>query len=114
MTQIELLALLKELIVETAAKAHPGRKEEFAKMQTLIESKVTLDAPLATLGWDSLQFTWLLVAVEERLKIDTSTISLFDLFTVEDLLKELQMLINNGNENQYDRLQANRCTAELA
>lgn len=93
MTQEQILSVVKELILELNEKANPSQAKEFSKLKSLIDQKVTPDTPLASLGWDSLQMTFLLVAIEKRLDIDTSTSSLFDLFTVGDLLTELQTLV---------------------
>ncbi len=38
--------------------------------------------------------TWLLVRIEERFDIDTTNLSLFDMFTIGDLLGKLEPLIN--------------------
>ena len=59
-----------------------------------MDAKVTPDSPLSALGWDSLQMTMLLLAVEEKLGIDTSNVSLFDLYTIGDFLSELQILMD--------------------
>ncbi|MBL7714414.1 MAG: acyl carrier protein [Bdellovibrionales bacterium] len=85
---------MKELVVELNAKANPSQAKEFAKLKNIVDEKVTLDSPLASLGWDSLQMTFLLVALEERLGIDTSTLSMFDLFSVGDFVAELETLVN--------------------
>lgn len=93
MTQEEILVVLKELVVESIAKANPVHAKELSKLRSIVDNDVKPDSPLASLGWDSMQMTWLLVAVEEKLKIDTSTLSLFDLYTIGDFLTELQNLV---------------------
>ncbi|MCM0605642.1 MAG: acyl carrier protein [Xanthomonadaceae bacterium] len=92
MTQDQILVVLKELVIELNTKSNPAHLKEFAKLKTLIDEKITPDTPLAALGWDSLQMTFLLVSIEERLDIDTSGLSLFDLFTIGDFLSELEAL----------------------
>lgn len=103
MTQEQILAVVKELIIELNEKSNPSHAKEFSKLRSIIDEKVTIDSPLASLGWDSLQMTFLLFALEKRLDIDTSTSSLFDLFTVGDLLTELQKLIQQ-RDNERGRL----------
>lgn len=105
MTQEQILTVVKEIIVELNEKANPSQAKEFARLRTLTDQKVTPETPLASLGWDSLQMTFLLVAIEKRLDIDTSTSSLFDLFTVGDLLTELQTLVAQ-REAERGRLHA--------
>ena len=94
-TRTELLDVFKEIVCETAAKAHPIQAEELAKLRNHLETGLNPDSPLSSLGWDSMQMTWLLVRLEERFDIDTSSLLIFDLFTVGDLLDELQKLIIN-------------------
>ena len=92
MAQPELLAILKDVVVAAAQKSDPGSTEDQAAVRARVEASLTVDAPLAQLGWDSLKMTWVLVRLEERLGIDTSSLSMFDLFTVGDLLRELELL----------------------
>ncbi len=94
MTQDEILKILRELIVELSQKANPSDAKEISKLKSIIGENITPSSPLSALGWDSLQMTFLLVAIEERFQIDTSTISLFDLFTIGDFLTEIQNLLN--------------------
>jgi acyl carrier protein len=94
MTQNELLAVLKELVVDTANQGSPALAADLAALRTKVDGAVTVDSPLGSLGWDSMHMTWILVRVEERFDIDTSSLSLFDLFTVGDLLRELLALIH--------------------
>lgn len=98
MTQTELLDIFKEIVCDTAAKAHPTQAEELDKLRTHLEAGLSPESPLSTLGWDSMQMTWLLVRLEERFDIDTSSLSMFDLFTVGDLLEELQKLIDQREQ----------------
>ncbi|MBS1963044.1 MAG: acyl carrier protein [Bdellovibrionales bacterium] len=92
MSQEEILSILREVVTERIAKASPGDAQELSKLRTIVNKDVTPDSPLSALGWDSLQMTWLLVAIEERLDIDTSSVSLFDLYSVGDFLSEIQLL----------------------
>jgi acyl carrier protein len=92
MKQEEILKILRELIVELSA--NPANAKEASKLKSILDESITPDAPLSVLGWDSMQMTFLLVSIEDRLKIDTSTISILDLFTVGDFLTEIQKLVN--------------------
>lgn len=94
MSQDEMLTVLKELVVELSAKANPTHGKEISKLKSIVDAKVTPQSPLSALGWDSLQMTMLLLAVEEKFGIDTSNVSLFDLYTIGDFLTELQTLMN--------------------
>ena len=92
MSQEEILHVLREVVAERIAKASPGDVHELSKFRSIADQSVKPESPLSALGWDSLQMTWLLVALEERLDIDTSSISLFDLYSVGDFLSEIQLL----------------------
>lgn len=94
MSQDQMLSVLKEIVVEMSEKSNPTHAKEISKLRSIVDSKITPDSPLSALGWDSLQMTMLLVAVEERLGIDTSNVSLFDLYTIGDFLSELQTLVD--------------------
>jgi acyl carrier protein len=95
MTQLELLAILAELVKDAPSSGKPGQARELAELGARIKSSaVTLDSPLSEFGWDSVQMTWILIRLEERYDIDTSTVSMFNLFTVGDLMSELTTLIN--------------------
>jgi acyl carrier protein len=94
MTKNDLLVVLKDVVVAAGDKSDPTHTPESAELRARVEASLTVDAPLAQLGWDSLRMTWVLVRLEERLNIDTSSLSLFDLFTVGDLLEELEALTN--------------------
>ncbi len=94
MNQEEMLSILKEIVVELSEKANPVHGKEISKLRSIVDAKVTPDSPLSALGWDSLQMTMLLLAVEEKLGIDTSNVSLFDLYTIGDFLSELQILMD--------------------
>ena len=94
-TQEELLAVLKDIIAGADATGNPAIAAELAGLRARVSGSFTMESPLAQVGWDSLEMTWVLVRLEERLGIDTSSLSLFSIFTVGDLLRELQLLANN-------------------
>lgn len=94
MTRTELLEVLGQMVVEITVRHSPERASERDAILADLRTRLTPDASLFELGWDSMQLTWLLVRVEERFDIDTSTLSLLDLFTVDDLLRELQVRID--------------------
>jgi acyl carrier protein len=96
-TETELLSVVKGLVVLMATNEMAKTEDSEIKLAALRESVEThlhADAPMAQLGWDSVQMTWLLVRLEERYDIDTSTLSMFEMFTVGDLLRSLVPLIN--------------------
>jgi len=94
MTRTALLDIFKEIVCETAEKAYPKQAEELETLKKNLEAGLNPESPLNSLGWDSMQMTWLLVRLEERFNIDTSSLMIFDLFTVGDLLDEIQKLIS--------------------
>jgi acyl carrier protein len=98
-SRAELLKVFKDIVCETAAKAHPSQAVELDTLRAHLESGLDLESPLSSLGWDSMQMTWLLVRLEEHFDIDTSHLSIFDLFTIGDLLDELQNLIADREEH---------------
>jgi acyl carrier protein len=97
-TQADILTALKELVVDSADSASPGHAPQLAALRDRIDS-INAETPLAKIGWDSIQMTWVLIALEERFSIDTSMLSLFDMFSVGDLLRELQPLVNQARAN---------------
>jgi acyl carrier protein len=94
MTQDELLSALKEVVVKMMSKANPGQTD-LTPYREKVEATLNQNSLLSSLGWDSLQMTFLLVEIEDRFGIDTSNLSLLDLYTIGDLLAELQTLIEN-------------------
>lgn len=87
--------MIKELVIKMAAdETAKGDEAKLAAVRETVETHLHAEAPIAQLGWDSVQMTWLLVRLEERYGIDTSTLSMFDMFTVGDLLRALVPLIN--------------------
>jgi acyl carrier protein len=93
-TNEDLLAILKELAVDIASNVDPAYAKQLAALRDRVENLSDIESPLADLGWDSVQMTWLLIRLEERLGIDTSSLSLFDMYTVGDLLRAVQRLID--------------------
>ena len=86
MSPDSLLTVIKEIATEVQV-TETGL--EAATVRADFDARLRLDAPLTELGWDSVRLTWLLVRLEERFDIDTSGISMYDLFVVEDLVREL-------------------------
>ena len=93
----DLLQILKEVVLATSDGGDPSMAKELYAMRSSLSASVTLDTPLQELGFDSMQMTWVLVRLEERLEIDTSSVSLFNLFTVGDLVRSLQPLVDERN-----------------
>ncbi len=79
---------------ETAASENPVAK--LAELKKKLDERVNVDSPLGEIGWDSVQMTWVLIRLEERYDIDTSNLSIFDMFTVGDLLRSLIPLIEEA------------------
>ncbi|MBL9038750.1 MAG: acyl carrier protein [Archangium sp.] len=94
MQNLELLQLIKDTTLEIVEREMRPPPDELARLRTQINDTLTVEAPLSELGWDSVRMTWLLVRLEERLAIDTSTLSLYELFTVGDLLQQLQVRLD--------------------
>ena len=93
MTEVELLGLLQEMFVDLTVRHSPEKADQREALLADARTRLHAEATLLETGWDSMQLTWLLVRIEERFDIDTSTLSLFDLFTIGDLLRELQVRI---------------------
>jgi acyl carrier protein len=98
-TNEELLELVKDTALKVAEREHPGDAKSMDALRAQIHERLTLDAPLSELGWDSARMTWLLVRLEERLNIDASDISLYELFTVGDLLERLRQRLPKDATN---------------
>ena len=88
---------LDELILEMLVDERFIRPEETEATRSKLATQFVADRPLAELGWDSMQLPALLVRAEDRWAIDASDLSVFDLFTVGDLVEAL-----------YDRVTAVR------
>ena len=59
-------------------------------MRDRLETEFVSETPLPELGWDSIQFAALLVRAEDRYGLDTSDLSVFDIFTVGDLVTAIE------------------------
>ncbi|MCB9675784.1 MAG: hypothetical protein H6737_11740 [Alphaproteobacteria bacterium] len=90
MDKAELLEVVKDLATEVTASETNADEAATRALRAELDASIRAEAPLTELGWDSVRLTWLLVRIEERFDIDTSTLSLYDLFTVDDLLVELK------------------------
>ena len=95
----ELLELVKSTALALVERETRPSKEELVTQREWMDKELTAEAPLADLGWDSAKMTWLLVRLEEELKIDTSTMSLYELFTVGDLLDSLNACLAESEES---------------
>jgi acyl carrier protein len=91
-TREQLLELIKTLALAIHQRETRASQDEIAELRQWMDRELTSEAPLASLGWDSIRMTWLLVRLEEELDIDTSKLSLYELFTVGDLLDRLTSL----------------------
>jgi acyl carrier protein len=91
-TREQLLELIKTLALAIHQRETRASREEISELRQWMDRELTPEAPLASLGWDSIRMTWLLVRLEEELDIDTSKMSLYELFTVGDLLDRLTSL----------------------
>jgi acyl carrier protein len=89
-TKSDLLQLIKDTAVQIIERETRPPQEELTALRKQLDERLISEAPLSELGWDSIHMTWLLVRLEEQLDIDTSTLSLYELFTVGDLLEQLQ------------------------
>lgn len=89
-TREELLELIKATAIALIERETRPPQSELDERREWMDRELTEEAPIADLGWDSAKMTWLLVRLEEELDIDTSGLSLYELFTVGDLLDKLQ------------------------
>jgi acyl carrier protein len=90
MSREDLLELIKTTALALVERETRPSPEELANTRAWMDRELREDTPLAELGWDSAKMTWLLVRLEDVLGIDTSTMSLYELFTVGNLLDGLQ------------------------
>jgi acyl carrier protein len=93
MTRDELLQVVKDTALALIERENVDGRVDLDAWRARLDRELVPDAPLAHLGWDSLRMTWLLVRLEETLQVDASTLSLYDLFTVGDLLDQLLELV---------------------
>lgn len=97
MTRAELLELIKKAVLQLIEHESVGQNVDMQAWRERLNAELTPEAPLTGLGWDSLRMTWLLVRLEEELSVDTSTLSLYELFTVGDLLDQLLARLEEGS-----------------
>ena len=84
----------KAVVLKSFKHEDPGiTDEQLAQKKVEIEEKLTMDAPLTALGWDSMTMTWLVVTLEDKLNIDISSLSLMELYSIGDLINELTELV---------------------
>jgi acyl carrier protein len=88
-----LIEELKELILEMLSDERVITREQLPEARARLDAQLLPETPLAELGWDSMQFPALLVRAEDRWGIDTSEVSVFDVFTVQDLVRALSVRI---------------------
>ncbi len=90
MTNDEVFKTFKSLLVKRHLHNDPSLpKERLNEIAKDVESKVQLTTPLNELGLDSMTMTWIVVSFEEALNVDASGVSFFELFDVNDLIKEI-------------------------
>lgn len=89
-----LITELRGLILEMLIAERVLSPDKADEMRLKLEKDFVPDGPLAALGWDSIQFPALLVRIEDHYGIDTSDLSVFEIFTVGDLVREIQARID--------------------
>lgn len=90
MDKVAVLSGLKEVVLQGVQENTPEQAKDHDALKKKIDNELTIEAPISNLGWDSLQMTWLLLNLEKKFKIDLSTLSTFDLYSVEDLVDQIQ------------------------
>jgi acyl carrier protein len=84
-----LFADLIELVVEMLVSERVISNEQVAETRQQLKGQFVPDAALSELGWDSMQFASLLVHAEDRYGIVLGGLSMFDLFTIDDVVNEI-------------------------
>jgi len=77
---------LIEMVVEMMLSERVISDEQVAETRRQLDEQFVADAALSELGWDSMQFASLLVHAEDRYGIVLGGLSVFDLFTVDDVV----------------------------
>jgi acyl carrier protein len=80
---------LIEMVIEMMLSERVISSEQVAETRGQLEGQFVPDAALSELGWDSMQFASLLVHAEDRYGIVLGGLSVFDLFTVDDVVNEV-------------------------
>ena len=94
MNKEEIFKVFKELVVKSHLNDNPSLSNEALKEIAVdIDERVKIDTPLSEVGLDSMKMTWIVVQFENRLDVDASAISFFELFNVEDLANEILGLV---------------------
>jgi acyl carrier protein len=90
----EIFNSFKALLVKSHLNDDPSlTKEQLQEIRKEIDEKIHMDTPLSAVGLDSMKMTWLIVRFEERLNVNASGLSFFELYDVNDLVEELASLI---------------------
>jgi acyl carrier protein len=77
---------LIEMVVEMMLSERVISDQQVAETRQRLDEQFVPDAALSELGWDSMQFASLLVHAEDRYGIVLGGLSVFDLFTVDDVV----------------------------
>jgi len=80
---------LIEMVVEMMVSERMISNQQAAETRRQLEGQFVPGAALSELGWDSMQFASLLVHAEDRYGIILGGLSMFDLFTVDDVVNEV-------------------------
>jgi len=84
-----LVGDLVDLAVEMLLSERVISHEQVEETRLQLAEQFVPDTALSELGWDSMQFASLLVHAEDRYGIVLGGLSMFDLFTVGDVVNEV-------------------------
>jgi acyl carrier protein len=94
MKKEEILEVFKSLVVKSHLNDNPSlTSDQLKDIEKEVNERVFIDTPLSGVGLDSMKMTWIIVKFEERLDIDASGISFFELYDVNDLADEILKLV---------------------
>jgi acyl carrier protein len=85
---------LIEMVVEMMLSERVISDEQVAETRQQLDEQFVADAALSELGWDSMQFASLLVHAEDLYGIVLGGLSVFDLFTVDDVVDAVWVRIS--------------------
>tara|TARA_B110001454_G_C12723218_1_gene435896 strand:+ start:14073 stop:14360 length:288 start_codon:yes stop_codon:yes gene_type:complete len=94
MTKEQIFDFFKSNVVKSHLNNNPNlSSDELGTIANSVDQRVLIDTPLSAIGLDSITMIWIMVQFDNELKIDTSSISFFEINDVNDLCDKVHGLI---------------------
>ena len=84
-----LVVDLIDLVIQMLLSERVIAEDQVEETRERLTEQFRPDTALSELGWDSMQFASMLVHAEDRYGIVLGGLSMFDLFTVDDVVNQI-------------------------